>query len=77
MLMALAVIPGIAAADQITLTSPDNTVRLTGNFIGFEQDSYVIDLKGHEVRVPIVTMNCEGADCLGFSPLPVAVQVGG
>ena len=66
----LALAPAIASADQITLTSADNTVRFTGEFAGFDQDKYLIYVKGHMIALPIMMMNCEGSDCLGFSPLP-------
>ncbi|MDX8350113.1 hypothetical protein SLH49_19145 [Cognatiyoonia sp. IB215446] len=65
---AVLLIPAAVSADQIRLTSFDNTVRLTGTFVGFRQDVYIIELNGHLVEIPIAGMICEGSDCLDFVP---------
>jgi len=65
---AVLLVPAAVGADQIRLTSYDNTVRLTGTFVGFRQDVYIINFNGHLVEVPIAGMICEGPDCLDFVP---------
>lgn len=65
----LAVIPGVAAADEIILSLPDNTLRLYGQFVGFDQNAYVVEIAGNEIRVPVGLMICEGPDCLDFQPI--------
>jgi len=68
----LTLMPGIAAADMITLSMPDNTLKLSGEFLGFDQNAYVVEIAGTQVRVPVGLMHCEGADCLGFQPVEIA-----
>ncbi|MEL6839099.1 MAG: hypothetical protein AAFP85_07385 [Pseudomonadota bacterium] len=60
-------VPVHVAADEIRLTSHDNTVRITGDFVGFRQDVYVIEFRGHLIELPIAGMNCEGKDCIAFT----------
>ncbi len=65
---AVAITPSMLAADEITLTSADQTVKLRGEFAGFSNYAYIIVYKGHELHVPAGLMTCEGADCLVFEP---------
>lgn len=68
----LALLPMTAKANEIILTSPDNTVRLVGQYVGFEVDTYVITINGIEMRVSAARMNCAGANCLNFEPVATA-----
>jgi phosphate transport system substrate-binding protein len=55
-----------AHAEEMTLTSADGSVALTGPFLGFREMAYVIMYKGQELFVPVLMMNCEGTDCLNL-----------
>ncbi|WP_189411525.1 phosphate ABC transporter substrate-binding/OmpA family protein [Neogemmobacter tilapiae] len=51
------------AAQDITLTSLDGSVRLTGELISVSEDNYVLRGEFGEVQVPTAKMRCEGAAC--------------
>lgn len=60
---AFLLIPATISADPIKLTSFDQTVRLTGTFVGMGADVYIINFNGHLVEVPVAGVTCEGRDC--------------
>ena len=72
----LTLLPTISSANDIILTSPDNTVRLVGEFVGFELDTYVIRINDIEMRVSAMMMNCEGTGCLNFQPVAASATSG-
>ena len=57
-----------AMADPITLTTLDEQVRLRGEFLGFAQNAYIVEINGSRVHVPATLMTCEGVDCIDFQP---------
>ena len=65
----LMALPVMAQADQIILTSPDQTVRLQGTFVAFDVNAYVIEINGYELRVAAAQMQCAGVDCMDFEPV--------
>ncbi len=64
----LALMPTLASAVEITLTSEDGSVVLTGEFMGLRDFAYVIDYDGMELRIPVAMMNCEGPACISVEP---------
>ncbi len=62
----------VAAADPITLTTLDEQVQLQGEFVGFAQDAYIVEINGSHLHVPVLLMTCEGVDCLDFQPRATA-----
>ena len=64
--------PSMSTAGEITLTSVDQKVRISGEFSHISGDTYILEYKGYELRVPATSMNCKGDDCPAIVP---AVQV--
>lgn len=67
---ALILTPAVASAGEITLTSADETVRIRGEFVGFQEQAYVIRYRSFELVVPAANMRCDGDDCPRFGPKP-------
>jgi hypothetical protein len=76
MVLALAfTVPSMSSADEITLTSVDQTVILRGEFVGLSADAYIIEYNEHNLYVPIQLMTCEGNNCLEFVPTSQKVSL--
>lgn len=57
--------PTIASADEITVTFALNGLTLTGEFVGFEDNEYIIDTTVGTVNVAADLVSlCEGIDCI-------------
>ena len=52
-----------AMADKVTLKSADGTVDLTGDFVAFEDNTYVIRTALGELRLSAERVRCEGDAC--------------
>lgn len=70
-LRALAVVgalmlPGMASADFVTLRSADGTVNLSGTFVAFDDNFYVISTDLGELRVSAERVSCSGDGCPTF-----------
>ena len=52
-----------AAAETITLLSSDGSINLTGEFIAYSAESYIIDTIHGELRVAPELVTCHGAGC--------------
>lgn len=63
-----------AKAGEITLTSPDKTVIIRGEFAGFQQDTYIVRYNGYNLRVPAAHMICDGDDCFIFKTQSPSIQ---
>jgi len=59
-----AIIPSFLSASEITLTIKDQDVQIIGEFVGFQQDAYVVRTADGELFVPAGLVDCEGVDCL-------------
>jgi phosphate transport system substrate-binding protein len=70
LICAAAFLPLPLAAQDVTLTSHDGQVRLSGQLIGVVDQAYVLRGQFGEVQVAINKMRCEGAAC---PALPAAV----
>ncbi|PRY91924.1 phosphate ABC transporter substrate-binding protein (PhoT family) [Hasllibacter halocynthiae] len=55
-----------ALAEEVTLRSADGTVDLTGEFVEFSENAYVIRTALGELRLSAERVRCEGAACPSF-----------
>ena len=56
-------LPASVAAQDVTLTSSDGTVNMTGRFVDFRDNSYVIATALGEMPVSASRVSCVGAAC--------------
>jgi phosphate transport system substrate-binding protein len=70
-------VPSMALAGEVTLKSSDGTVNLVGEFVSFEDNSYVIRTGLGELRVSAERVRCEGADCPEFDVATADVVIAG
>ena len=56
--------PHAAVANEMALTLKDNGITISGEFVGFEENAYIIATSAGEVYVPSKYVTCEGADCV-------------
>lgn len=68
---------GSTQAQEIRLTSSDGTVNMTGDFVAFEDNSYVIATALGELRVSAARVSCEGAACPNLSQGDVDFKIAG
>ena len=81
-LLALAValagaLPLAAQSNEVALKSADGTVNLTGEFIEFKDDSYVIRTALGDLRISASRVRCEGAACPTFETATADVKLAG
>lgn len=55
--------PVAASAENVTLLSQDGTINMSGKFLGFEENIYVIRTALGEMRLSAERVRCEGAAC--------------
>jgi len=60
---ALALAIGTASAQEVTLKSPNGTVDLQGQLVGFNDQFYIIKTNLGELRVSTDRVECTGAAC--------------
>ncbi|MEM9247705.1 MAG: phosphate ABC transporter substrate-binding/OmpA family protein [Pseudomonadota bacterium] len=77
MVAALGLGAGAAMANEVTLKSADGTVNLTGDFIEFVDDNYVIATPLGELRISAQRVRCEGAACPTFETATADVTIAG
>lgn len=82
-LSAIALTAGLCLANpvwagQVTLTSPDGSVDMTGDFVDFRDNAYIIITSLGEMRVSANRVTCVGADCPSLAPTKApGVIIGG
>ncbi|MEM7642165.1 MAG: phosphate ABC transporter substrate-binding/OmpA family protein [Pseudomonadota bacterium] len=54
---------GVATAQEVTLKSSDGTVDIVGDFVDFEDNTYVIRTGLGELRISAARVRCEGEAC--------------
>lgn len=59
--------PSTSIAGPVYLSSADGTFDVSGEWVGFENNMYIINTAFGEVRVDSDKVNCEGADCPTFA----------
>jgi len=57
---------GAAIAGEVTLKSADGTVNLTGEFVEFKDDNYVVRTALGDLTISASRVRCEGASCPSF-----------
>ena len=70
-------LPQAGLANEVTLRSADGTVNLTGEFVEFKDDSYVIRTALGELRVAASRVRCEGDNCPVFETAAADVRITG
>lgn len=70
-------LPGTASAEFVTLRSADGTVNLSGTFLAFEDNFYVISTDLGQLRVSAERVSCSGAGCPSFEIDTADVMIAG
>lgn len=63
MLASVAIVPGAATAQNITLTSNDGSINIVGDFVDLVDDYYIINSALGELRVEAGRVQCNGDGC--------------
>lgn len=66
-----------AFAEEVTLTSSDGTVNMTGDFVDFRDNAYIISTALGELRVSASRVNCIGDACPDLGGGDADVVIGG
>lgn len=66
-----------AFAQEVKLTSSDGTVNMTGDFVDFRDNAYIIATALGELRVSASRVNCEGAACPQLGGGEVDITIAG
>ncbi len=69
--------PSAALAQNVTLVSTDGTINVTGEFISFENDTYVLRTALGDLRIAASSVICEGAACPTFETASADVTITG
>ena len=64
-------------ADDVTLTSPDGAVEITGNLLGFDGQFYRVDTKYGELTVDGSGVLCDGPGCPNLSEFVAELALSG
>lgn len=70
-------VPGTSVAEDITLTSRDGAVSLTGSFLGFDGEYYRIDTIYGELTVDGSGVLCEGPACPNLEDYVARMSISG
>jgi len=70
-------VPTNVMAEDVTLKSADVTVNLTGEFIGFEDNSYTVRTPLGDLRIAASRVTCEGEACPVFEVAEADVEIAG
>ena len=60
------VMPTAAVSDQVQLKSADGTVNLSGEYVDFQDDHYIIRTALGDLRISAARVRCEGEACPVF-----------
>ena len=69
--------PSASLAQDVTLVSTDGTINVTGQFISFENDTYVLRTALGDLRIAASSVICEGAACPTFETASADVTITG
>lgn len=76
-ILGASVLPTNVMADTVTLKSADGTVNLTGEFIAFEDNSYMVRTPLGDLRIAASRVTCFGDACPVFEVEGDGVQIAG
>ncbi len=71
------VVPSTLTAQEVTLRSTDGTINLTGRFIDFSDDTYIIQTALGDLRIAASSVSCEGDACPSFEDVTADVAIVG
>ncbi|MQQ08263.1 OmpA family protein [Epibacterium sp. SM1979] len=66
-----------AAAQDVTLSSPDGAVEITGNLLGFDGEFYRVDTQFGELTVDGSGVSCDGPGCPSLSDFVAEITLSG
>ncbi|MCB1365913.1 MAG: substrate-binding domain-containing protein [Rhodobacteraceae bacterium] len=66
-----------AAAQDVTLTSPDGAVEITGTLLGFDGEFYRVDTRFGELTVDGSGVSCDGPGCPSLTDFVAEVVLSG
>lgn len=66
-----------ALAQDVTLTSPDGSVEVTGDLLGFDGEFYRVDTKFGELTVDGSGVSCDGPGCPSLSDFVAEITLSG
>ncbi|WP_299722465.1 phosphate ABC transporter substrate-binding/OmpA family protein [uncultured Tateyamaria sp.] len=69
--------PTFAFAEDVTLKSADGTVNIVGEFMGFEENAYLIKTGLGDLRISAERVRCEGEACPVFETATADVVIAG
>ena len=69
--------PSTGLADVVTLKSTDGTINISGDFVDFKDDTFIVRTALGELRVAASTVVCEGAACPTFESVSADVAIVG
>ena len=70
-------LPSAGIAAEVTLRSTDGTINVTGDFVDFRDDTYIVRTALGELRIAASSMVCEGAACPSFEGISADVTIVG
>jgi phosphate transport system substrate-binding protein len=76
-LAAATLVPALAAADTVNLSSQDGSVNITGEFVSFEENIYLIRTALGELRLSAERVRCTGDACPTFEEVEPSVTFAG
>lgn len=74
---ALLAFGSLAAAQDITLTSPDGAVEISGNLLGFDGEFYRVETQYGELTVDGSGVNCDGPGCPNLTDFVAEITIAG
>jgi len=69
--------PTVSMAADVTLTSTDGTITVTGEFIDLVDDTYIVRTALGDLRIAASNMICEGEACPQFENVAADVTIAG
>ncbi|MEP1329401.1 phosphate ABC transporter substrate-binding/OmpA family protein [Pseudophaeobacter sp.] len=69
--------PQVAPAQDVSLSSPDGAVEITGNLLGFDGEFYRVETKFGELTVDGSGVSCEGPGCPSLSDFVAEITLSG
>lgn len=70
-------LPSSGFAQEVTLNSTDGTINITGEFIDFRDDNYIIRTALGDLRIAASSVVCNGAACPTFETVTADVAIVG